>query len=205
VNNTAEGRTSVTSGALRLEAAIRDGDGGLAAVVLHPHPLYGGDMDNHVVIAICDALAARGAATLRFNFRGAGRSDGAHDDGRGEASDARAAIALLREAAPHARLVVAGYSFGAMIAASVAADASPAALILVSPPLRAGPLTELDPRLPTLLITGGADQIAPAASLRGLAAGAVRAVEVEGADHAWWPGIDSLVSEIVCFLDSLPS
>jgi alpha/beta superfamily hydrolase len=106
---------------------------------------------------------------------------------------------------PGARLVLAGYSFGATIAASVAADTSPDALILVSPPLRAVPLAELDGQLPTLLVSGGADQIAPAASVRALAGGSVRAVAVEGADHAWWPGLDSLVSEIAHFLDSLAS
>ena len=114
---------SIPSGGRSLEAAIHDGDGALAVLVLHPHPQYGGDMDNHVVTAICGAMATRGATTIRFNFRGAGRSQGTYDNGRGEADDARAALKTLREAAPGAKILLAGYSFGAMIAAGVAAGA----------------------------------------------------------------------------------
>jgi len=88
------------SGGLQLEGMLHEGDGGLAAVVLHPHPLYGGDMDNHVVLALRGTLAGAGATTLRFNFRGAGRSQGEHDGGRGEATDARAAIDELRKLRP---------------------------------------------------------------------------------------------------------
>src|SRR5437870_1749312 len=70
-------------GALRLVQSAR-----LCAVVLHPHPLYGGDMDNHVVTSLCAALNTLGATTLRFNFRGAGASEGTHDNGRAEVDDA---------------------------------------------------------------------------------------------------------------------
>ncbi|MEK7873888.1 MAG: alpha/beta hydrolase, partial [Chloroflexota bacterium] len=66
-------------------------------VVCHPHPLYGGDMNNSVVIAMCGALLDRGIATLRFNFRGAGGSGGSFDGGIGERDDARAALAFLAE------------------------------------------------------------------------------------------------------------
>ena len=120
-----ERQITITNGDLRLEAAVHDGEGAIAAVVLHPHPQYGGDMDNHVGMAITSALAARGATTIRFNFRGTGASTGTYDGGDGEASDARAAVAAAREAAPEAKLILAGYSFGAMIAAAIAADVAP--------------------------------------------------------------------------------
>ena len=162
-----ERRIGIVSGDLALEAAIHDGDGALAVLVLHPHPQYGGDMDNHVVTAICGAMAARGATTLRFNFRGAGRSQGAYDNGRGEADDARAALETLRSAAPGAKMLLAGYSFGAMIAAGVAAGAELAALVLVSPPVGSAPLPPLDAELPTLLVAGDQDGIAPAPAVAG--------------------------------------
>ena len=108
-----------------------------AALVLHPHPQYGGDMHNHVVEAL-SSLCARDATTLRFNFRGAGRSSGAYAGGRGEVDDARAALAELRRAAPDAPVALAGYSFGAQIAAVLAADEPVEALLLVSPPLMDG-------------------------------------------------------------------
>src|SRR5438445_2602075 len=85
------------SDGLRLEGALRVvPDARLCAVVLHPHPLYGGDMDNHVVTALCAALNALGATTLRFNFRGAGASEGRHDNGRGEVEDAVEAVRFVR-------------------------------------------------------------------------------------------------------------
>jgi alpha/beta superfamily hydrolase len=200
----AEQRSLVTSGDLRLEAAIHEGAGSLAAVVLHPHPQYGGDMDNHVVIAVCEALAARGATTLRFNFRGTGASDGSYDGGRGEALDALAAAAHIRSAAPDSRLLLAGYSFGAMIAAGIARDAAPAALLLISPPTSVGRLPDLDPDTPALIIAGDRDQVAPAEAIRTMSGDRHQVVLVPDVDHSWWPGLESLVREIDVFLESLP-
>ncbi len=200
-----ERRIAIASGNLSLEAAIHDGAGRLAAVVLHPHPRYGGDMDNHVVTAIAEALAARGASTLRFNFRGVGRSQGSFDGGPGEAADARAAIAALREAAPGAALLLAGYSFGAMIAASVALDVASSALLLVSPPVGMGALPPIDTETPALIIAGDRDQFAPATAIRALAGGRCRAAVVEGVDHGWSSGVNLLVDEIDTFVDSLLS
>jgi uncharacterized protein len=194
---------SLKSGDLRLEAVLRPGEGDLGALVLHPHPQYGGEMDNHVVVGIAEALASLGATTLRFNFRGVGESEGRYDGGKGEADDARAAVAALREQAPGKRLVLSGYSFGAMIAAAIAGEAEPAGLILVSPPVSAGALPRLDPKVPTLLITGDVDAVAPAAAVKALAGGLVSAVVVDGADHGWWPGVDSLVDEVDRFAKSL--
>jgi alpha/beta superfamily hydrolase len=102
-------------------------------------------------------------------------------------------------------MVLAGYSFGAMIAAGVAAGAELAALVLVSPPVGSAPLSPLDPELPTLLVAGDRDGVAPAAEVQALAAGRRRAVIVEGVDHSWWPGLDSLEAEIRTFLESLPA
>lgn len=200
-----ERRITIASGDLRLEAAVHDGRGALAAIVLHPHPQYGGDMDNHVVSAVTGALAARDATTVRFNFRGTGRSEGTYHGAGGEAADARAAVAFAREKAPGARLVLVGYSFGATIAAAIADDVDPAALVLVSPPVGMRPLPDRDPALPTLCIAGDRDQIAPTASVLALASPACRTVVVPGVDHSWWPGVDLLVAEITGFLDSLPS
>jgi hypothetical protein len=194
---------TITNDDVRLEAAIHDGEGTLAAVVLHPHPQHGGDMDNHVVTAVAAALAGRGATTIRFNFRGTGASTGIHAGGHGEASDARAAVVAAHEAAPEAKLILVGYSFGAMIAAAIAAEVDPAALILISPPVGMSPLPDGDPGVPTLVVAGDRDQIAPAATVQAMAAMNCRAVVVPGVDHSWWPGIDLLADEIETFLDSL--
>src|SRR6185295_8845408 len=104
-----EGRLAVPAGATR------------GAVVCHPHPQYGGTMDNNVVVAVTDALRAAGLATLRFNFRGVGSSEGRHGGGAAEVGDAHAALAHLR-AAGIEDVALVGYSFGAAVAARAAAD-----------------------------------------------------------------------------------
>lgn len=189
---------------LKLEGMLHEGEGQLAALVLHPHPLYGGDMDNHVVLALRAVFADAGATTLRINFRGAGRSQGVHDGGRGEADDARAAMRELRALRPGCRMLLAGYSFGAQVAAAVAADEQIAGLMLVSPPVATGVLPRLPDGVDTLIVTGEWDDIAPAARLAELAGPRRRIDVVEGASHAWWPGVDQLAAEAAVFLGELP-
>ncbi len=194
---------SFESGGFRIEAALHEGGHALAAVVLHPHPQYGGDMDNHVVVALCRVLADAGATTLRFNFRGAGRSQGSFDGGRGEAADARAALNALGELRPEAGLVLAGYSFGAAVAAAIAGDVSARVLVLVSPPVAFAPLPDLPGDAETLIVTGEWDDIAPPERLRALAGPRRTVAIVPEAGHAWWPGVDPLADEVSSFIRSL--
>lgn len=189
---------------LMLEGALQEGaHSRLAAVILHPHPQYGGDMDNHVVLAARDAFADAGATTLRFNFRGTGRSEGAFDNGRAEAGDARAAIRYLRERTPETGLVLVGYSFGALVAARIAAESALQALLLISPPVAFAPLPPLPDGLPVLLLTGEADEVAPAAAIRALETPSRRVAVVPGAGHTWWPGVDRLRAELSAFAAGL--
>ena len=87
-----------------------------AALVLHPHPLYGGTMHNHATYQIAKAARMEGGATLRMNFRGVGLSDGSHAGGEGEVADAAAALAWLGQRHPGLPLVAGGMSFGAWVA-----------------------------------------------------------------------------------------
>jgi alpha/beta superfamily hydrolase len=103
----------------RLEALLEDAEASVprfCAVVCHPHPRYGGTMHNHATYYIAKAARARGGTTLRFNYRGVGRSAGAWDAGRGEAEDAAAALAALAARFPELPRVAAGFSFGAWTA-----------------------------------------------------------------------------------------
>ena len=88
------------------------------AVIAHPHPLFGGTMDNKVVQTLARAFVANGWTALRFNFRGVGGSAGVHDEGRGELQDY---LALVEQAAPEGPLAIAGFSFGAFVAAGALA------------------------------------------------------------------------------------
>jgi alpha/beta superfamily hydrolase len=91
--------------------------GGAAAVLCHPHPLYGGTMRNKVVARMAQALLDCGLAALRFNFRGVEASAGSHDSGKGEVADACAAVAYLARTLAPRRLLLGGFSFGAWVAA----------------------------------------------------------------------------------------
>ena len=123
-------------GPYALEGILND-DGQKAGVVIcHPHPLYGGDMNNNVVEAMEEGFLAKGVATLRFNFRGVGGSDGLYGNGAGETEDLLAALQFLRDhVKPDAPIMLAGYSFGAWICVKASAGMEEApTLFLVSYP-----------------------------------------------------------------------
>jgi alpha/beta superfamily hydrolase len=159
--------------------------GGL--VVCHPHPLYGGDMDNPVVVRAAEVAREVGLSTLRFNFRGVGGSAGDHDEGRGEQDDVRAALATLRAALPERSLGLAGYSFGAWVSSRVAESAADLdALCLIAPPVKMFDFDALTPGGRDLLVVAGTrDPYCPVADLDRLAArlpqGSV--ARIEAADH----------------------
>ena len=156
-------------------------------VICHPHPLYGGDMDNPVVVRVQEVCAGLGLATLRFNFRGVGGSGGAHGDGVGEQDDARAALEALARTTGGAPTVIAGYSFGARIAALVACgDPRIGGLTLIAPPLGMYDFACIESvRAPTLMVAGTADSYCPAPDFARLSARlpSATAVSIEGADH----------------------
>jgi uncharacterized protein len=103
----------------RLEAILWKPSSGevprMAALVCHPHPLFGGTMHNKVVYQAAKSLDALGLPVLRFNFRGAGTSAGQHDKGDGEQGDVRAGLDFLADEFPHTPLLVAGFSFGCWV------------------------------------------------------------------------------------------
>jgi alpha/beta superfamily hydrolase len=177
-------------------------------VVCHPHPLYGGDMDNPVVIRAAEVAQAAGFATLRFNFRGAGRSEGVHDKGRGEPEDVRAAMAALATRLPAgSRVGVMGYSFGAAMAARATRPSVPEApLGLIAPPLGMYDLDFLQTgpgRL--LLVAGTADSYCPVEALHRLAA--ITSAEervIEGADHFFFGKLYPLGEAIGAWLAGAP-
>ena len=153
--------------------------GGLAAaVVCHPHPLFGGTLDNKVVHALARALRESGLHVLRFNFRGSGGSEGRHDAGEGERDDVRAALervaelAGLPEAAP-GRMLVAGYSFGAWVGLTVALrDARVGARIAVAPPVNHYDFKAIGSGGPPLLVAYARDdELVPAALVERFIAG----------------------------------
>lgn len=180
-------------------------DGAAAgAVICHPHPQYGGTMENNVVIAVAEALQSLGMATLRFNFRGVGASEGEHGGGAGEVIDTSAAVASLRAAGVR-DVTLAGYSFGAAVAArAVGEDPTLASrLVLVAPPITFFSLDTLaECRLPKLIIAGEHDSYCPLAALRDTAArlpAPTTLVTIPAADHFFFGSEASLAAPLARF------
>jgi len=152
----------------RLEAILKlpAGRPRMAAVVAHPHPLYGGTLHNKVVYATARRLEAHGAAVLRFNFRGVGASQGEHDQGRGERLDMAAALAEMRQRHPGLPLVAAGYSFGAYVALAAGADGTADRLLALAPPVGHFDFSFLAASsVPLVVVSGEEDALAPALEL----------------------------------------
>ncbi len=155
-------RLSIAGPAGSLQA-IAEGPLGPApdyAVVCHPHPLFGGTMDNKVVTTLARALHATGTPTLRFNFRGVAESEGAFDAGMGETADAAAVASYGAARWPGRRLVLAGFSFGAFVALRLAQQRELSRLITVAPPVDRFDFSGLAaPACPWLLVQGDADDV----------------------------------------------
>jgi len=178
----------------RLEALLNEGapNATHAALVCHPHPVYGGTMHNKVVFHAMKALNGFGFPALRFNFRGTGLSEGKHDHGRGEIEDVRAALDWL-EGEFHLPLIFAGFSFGAAVGMAAACpDARVMAAIALGLPVGMVEERGYDLSLlqscakPRLFLSGGRDQYAPGAKLQALVHSLPepRKLElIEGADH----------------------
>lgn len=163
----------------------------VGAVVCHPHPLYGGEMNNNVVTALVQAFQQAGMATVRFNFRGVGRSGGSHDQGNGEVEDVKAAVTYLLSRQAVSTVIVAGYSFGSMVGLRAGvADDRVHKLIGVALPMGFGdPSFLLSSAKPKLLISGDNDNYCPLPTLNEFFAKLAEPktlVTVTGADHFFW-------------------
>jgi alpha/beta superfamily hydrolase len=168
-----------------------------AAVVCHPHPLFGGTLHNHATYRIAKAVRAREGASLRFNFRGVGRSQGAHDEGRGEADDARAALAWLGTRLPGVPVLACGFSFGAYVAAQAGCrDAAARGLLLAGLASRSFQLDFIRGcEKPVAGIQAARDEFGGVEEVRVLLSGSAfpRRLEVlEGATHLFSEDLEGL-------------
>jgi len=138
----------------------QDAPPGALALICHPHPQFGGTMDNKVVQTLAKAFAELGFATMRFNFRGVGESAGEFDDGIGETEDAAAALAWARtQTGPDVPLVAAGFSFGCFVQTRLLPRAQPDQLVLVGPAVNRFQIPEVPKS--TVIIHGEEDDVVP--------------------------------------------
>ena len=167
--NTSTLKFSLTGPAGALEALLDLPPDGVAprgtAVIAHPHPLFGGTMDNKVVQTIARAFVLSGWRAVRFNFRGVGASEGVYDEGRGELQDL---LAVVGHSAPDGALALAGFSFGAFVtshAVAALAARDPQAVVLVGTAASRFTVAPIAPELHerTLVLHGEADDTVPLA------------------------------------------
>jgi uncharacterized protein len=197
-----ESRITFPCGDLTLEGLLALPDGGApgAAVVCHPHPMYGGSMHNNVVEAVLEALWQRQFATLRFNFRGVGESEGEYEGGEGELDDVRAAVAFVAGRAGLKSVTLAGYSFGASVSLRAGlTDPAVDRLVLVALPvgLMTGPSDSSSK--PVLLVSGDRDSYSPLEPLQTLVRklGSRARLEIlAGADH-FFGGYEARLSALI--------
>jgi alpha/beta superfamily hydrolase len=173
-----------------------------AGVVCHAHPLHGGMMHFKVVFRAAKALQENGVAALRFNFRGVGRSEGVHDDGRGEREDVRAALDFAASRFAALPLVLGGFSFGAAMALhAAAADARARALFVLGLPLtRMSDLGVLGMvKVPRLFVQGQRDEFGDGERVRSLVEPLPPPRElrvIADSDHFFTGHLDELQAEL---------
>ena len=204
-------KTSIrfSSGALSLEGVLDapEGAGSFPAVIVcHPHPLYGGTMDNNVVNGVCEAITRASFVSFKFNFRGVGGSEGEFGQGIGEQEDIKAAILFLAtvQEVDCSRIGVVGYSAGATFAFPVVSrDHRVKAIAAVSPPLTNSDyqFLKMCPK-PKFLISGSMDDIIPAKQFLKFCQSMVEPKEYEiikGADHFWLGYESEVADKVSCF------
>ena len=201
----AENEIQIPCRDLLLEGLLGECPGEEGVVVTHPHPLYGGEMHNNVVVAVARAYRELGFTTLRFNFRGVGCSSGSFDNGIGEQEDVLAALRCL-QGLGKTSLDLAGYSFGAWVnAMGVPRFDGAGRLIMISPPVNFLDFSFLKACSKIrLVIAGSHDDIGPPAMIQEMLPSwnpAARFYVIEGADHFYWGREGELVSVLSRFLD----
>ena len=185
------------------------------AIVLHPHPLHGGNMNNRVVFIMFNNFVERGFSVLRFNFRGVGRSQGAFDNGVGELSDAAYAFDWMQQFNSNSPFCwIGGYSFGALISMQLMMRRPEIeGFVSISPPAGTEDFSFLAPCPSSgLIIHGDKDTHVPLDAVKKLAQKldgqkniSVNLSTVKGADHFYKDNMDNLSKEVASYLDnSLP-
>jgi alpha/beta superfamily hydrolase len=172
-------------------------------VICHPHPLFGGTLDNKVVHTLARSFQELGAATLRFNFRGVGASAGQFAEGLGESDDTLAVIAQLRARLPQLPLWLAGFSFGGAVAVRAAGTAAPRQLVTVAPAVTRMNLNDIKvPTCPWLIVQGCDDELVAAPAVQAWALGLTPQPTLKllaGVDHFFHGRLRELTQVVVDF------
>ena len=176
--------TFVTGPAGNLEVVINEENKTLWAILCHPHPLYGGNMDDAIVRIVEKALSNQRISTQRFKFRGTGFSEGKHDDGNGEVEDLLSIFNWVSDSYKPEKIIIAGYSFGAVIAAKATLQIKSDLVLLIAPPTRAI-RPDFFTESAVVAITGSQDDFVNNKDLASLVEKSpnLKVTVIDGADH----------------------
>lgn len=179
----------------------------ITGIICHPHPLHGGTMNNKVVTTLAKALDQLGLNTVRFNFRGVGKSEGQYSYGVGEIEDLKAILKWVKQSRQRDNIWLAGFSFGAYISAKVAQDQIVTQLISIAPPVFYEDFTSLRKMtFPWLIVQGDQDEVVPFDQVRAFVhqiLSPVKFVVVPGASHFFHGRLIELRELLVRYLAGL--
>ncbi len=191
---------------IKIEGRLYESPSLEGAIICHPHPLYGGSMDNLVVELLQKAFGESGYSTLKFNFRGVGLSEGSYEDGLGEVKDFLGAFNYFKSLGIQ-KIYGAGYSFGSWIILKALRKINLSGLVLVAPPLDFMDFSNLTiPSIPTLVILGSRDEFCSLERLKSWAIQSGSNVEIsilEGENHFFLTNPQKVVSLAKNFLEKL--
>lgn len=168
------------------------------AILCHPHPLYGGNMHDQILGILADALIRRDVATVRFNFRGVGTSEGQFSGAGGEVEDLIAVIQWTRESYPEAQLTLGGYSFGAATVLSALAGSGATRALLIALPAGRRSLAEPDGSIPVDVFAGDEDEFLDLSALTKVPH--LNVHRIDGADHFFtgrWEVLRAAIEAVV--------
>lgn len=200
-----EDTITVESGSLQLEGLYTHNSDGRSVVITHPHSLYGGDMYNSVVYMIHQTYLNAGYSTLRFNFRGVGKSEGEYNEGIGEQDDLEAAVDFLKLKG-FSKIDLAGYSFGSWVGASLASRKELfRQVILVSPPVSFMDFSTISGISSlTLAVVGDRDEFADLGTLQTKMPemnSSARLEVLSNTDHFYTGNLEKLSTKLASALD----
>lgn len=174
-------------------------------LICHPHPQFGGTLDNKVVYSLARSALAVGLTAVRFNFRGVGQSEGSYDQGHGEKADAEAVLAYAREH-NQGPLLLAGFSFGSSIALRLSQEVQAAGLVCIAPPLSYfDGESPPSPHCPWLLVHGDQDDVVDCEDTLGRLSEWPRQPDIriiQGAGHFFHGQLTDLRQQVEPFLSA---
>jgi alpha/beta superfamily hydrolase len=182
----------------KLETSLQAGSVASLFIICHPHPHFGGSMDDRIVVALSESLNELGASVIRFNFRGVGRSEGRSEGDRAEVSDAAAIFDWASLRHPNHKIIICGYSFGASISYDLASKRCVGGILLIAPP----PIfleKNSNSAKESLLILGSRDQFVPVAATESFFRDSFDSIRVLEDDHFFTNTLDQLLKTVRAF------